>query len=114
MKKYYLNILFILAFGFIRSQTSDSSFNKAEGPQKYGGHDNGQVIIEGKFKEGSEKGIIEFKSEYNKKKQLVREGSFKKKKFWSGEEYFYDKEGKLIRVKKYNEGKYIGDADLPH
>lgn len=49
---------------------------------------------------------------YNKNKQISQKGEFKNGKLWNGKLYNYDKNGLLVRVAVYKDGKYIGDAPL--
>ena len=45
--------------------------------------------------------------------QITMKGSFHLKKLVNGEQRIYDKNGILIQIKLYKEGKYVGDAPLP-
>lgn len=45
--------------------------------------------------------------------QITKKGEFSNYKLIKGEERLYDNNGKCIRVKLYENGKYIGDGPLP-
>ena len=45
--------------------------------------------------------------------QITMKGTFHLKKLVNGEQRIYDKNGILIQIKLYKEGKYVGDAPLP-
>jgi tetratricopeptide (TPR) repeat protein len=49
---------------------------------------------------------------YNSKRQLMKEGIFEDYKLVDGKWYRYDQEGNLIKIKKYKDGKYIGDEPI--
>lgn len=48
-----------------------------------------------------------------KEGKIAMQGIFQQKKLTCGIQCIYDKQGKLIKIKKYEDGKYIGDAALP-
>lgn len=48
----------------------------------------------------------------NDSKRLEQDGEFKDGKLWNGKWYRYDKNGLLIKIEIYKEGKYVGDAKL--
>ncbi len=50
---------------------------------------------------------------YNANKQISKDGFFKKYRLIDGLLYQYNGNGILTRIKKYKEGRYIGDAPLP-
>jgi antitoxin component YwqK of YwqJK toxin-antitoxin module len=50
---------------------------------------------------------------YNQNKQISKDGFFKAYRLMDGMVYNYDGNGILTRIKKYKEGRYIGDAPLP-
>ncbi|TND03180.1 MAG: MORN variant repeat-containing protein [Bacteroidetes bacterium] len=50
---------------------------------------------------------------YNKQKQIDLKGVFKNWKLMDGEQYIYDPNGILIRIKAFKDGKYVGDKPLP-
>jgi antitoxin component YwqK of YwqJK toxin-antitoxin module len=45
--------------------------------------------------------------------QVSQKGTFRNFKLVDGEAYFYDNNGMLIQIKKYKDGKYIGDSPIP-
>ncbi len=49
---------------------------------------------------------------YNKNKQISQKGEFKDGRLYNGKIYRYNKDGILIRVEVYKNGRYIGDAPL--
>jgi antitoxin component YwqK of YwqJK toxin-antitoxin module len=49
---------------------------------------------------------------YNSNKQLSKEGVFKNYKLIDGKEYIYNKDGVLIQIAVYKNGKYVGDSPL--
>lgn len=46
--------------------------------------------------------------------QITMKGSFHQKKLVNGEQRIYDKNGILIQIKLYKEGKYVGDGPIPN
>jgi hypothetical protein len=50
---------------------------------------------------------------YNRNQQLCKKGTFRKCVLTDGQEYVYDSNGALIQIKRYEKGKYVGDAELP-
>ena len=50
---------------------------------------------------------------YNTDKQVTLKGEFKDWRLVKGEERIYDRNGKCIRVKMYDNGRYVGDGPLP-
>lgn len=48
-----------------------------------------------------------------KKGKIIMKGHFRNYKLVCGIECIYDEEGNLVRIKKYKDGKYIGDAPCP-
>jgi len=53
-----------------------------------------------------------FKRMYNAAKQLSKVGEFKNYRLMDGKQYFYDDNGLLIRIKQFENGRFIGDAPL--
>ena len=49
---------------------------------------------------------------YNKNKDLWMDGMFKNGKLWEGKKYNYDKDGLLISIEVYKNGKYISNGIL--
>lgn len=45
--------------------------------------------------------------------QVSQKGTFHLFKLVDGEAFFYDDNGMLVRIKKYKEGKYVGDSPIP-
>jgi antitoxin component YwqK of YwqJK toxin-antitoxin module len=45
--------------------------------------------------------------------QISMKGTFKNRKLMEGEERVYDNNGKLMQIKLYKGGKYVGDGPLP-
>lgn len=45
-------------------------------------------------------------------KRLDEDGEFKNGKLWNGKKYIYDKQGLLLRIEIYKEGKYVADGQL--
>lgn len=50
---------------------------------------------------------------YNRNKEISKDGFFKDYRLIDGLNYQYDSNGILIKVKRYKDGRYIGDAPLP-
>lgn len=59
---------------------------------------------------------VKVKDGYNKlyddQKRLVQDGEFKGGKLWNGKHYKYDKNGLLLKIEMYKEGKYVGDGQI--
>lgn len=49
---------------------------------------------------------------YNSNKQLWKDGEFKNCQLYNGKQYLYDKNGLLLRILIYKNGKYFGDGQL--
>jgi antitoxin component YwqK of YwqJK toxin-antitoxin module len=49
---------------------------------------------------------------YNRNKQISQKGFFKNYRLIDGEWYRYDENGILMRIEKYKNGKYVGDAPI--
>src|ERR1041385_6885533 len=49
---------------------------------------------------------------YNSKRQIVKDGVFKKDSLITGKEYVYDKNGLLIEIKIFKDCKYDGDDPI--
>lgn len=49
---------------------------------------------------------------YNKNKQIAKDGIFKDNRLMDGKDYIYDENGILLRIAKYRNGIYIGDAPI--
>lgn len=47
---------------------------------------------------------------FNANKQISKDGEFKNYRLIDGKVYHYDRDGILIRIAVYKEGKYVGDA----
>ena len=50
---------------------------------------------------------------YNRNKEISKDGFFKDYRLIDGLNYQYDSNGILIKIKRYKDGRYIGDAPLP-
>ena len=50
---------------------------------------------------------------YNPDGFVSMKGTFKDWKLVTGEQYFYGPNGKVTRIKKFENGKYVGDGPLP-
>jgi len=50
---------------------------------------------------------------YNQNRQISKDGMFKAYRLMDGLQYQYDDNGILTKVKRFKEGRYIGDAPLP-
>ncbi len=48
---------------------------------------------------------------YNQNKQIEADGELKCNTLWTGKYYLYDKNGMLMRILIYKDGKYAGDAE---
>lgn len=59
---------------------------------------------------------VKVKDGYNKlydaQNRLVQDGEFKNNKLWNGKLYVYDKNGLLLKIEMYKEGKYAGDGQI--
>jgi antitoxin component YwqK of YwqJK toxin-antitoxin module len=51
---------------------------------------------------------------YNANREISKDGFFKDYRLMDGLHYQYDSNGILIKVKRYKNGRYIGDAPLPN
>lgn len=49
---------------------------------------------------------------YNKNKQIAKDGDFKDNRLIDGKDYIYDSNGILLRIAKYRDGVYVGDAPI--
>lgn len=49
---------------------------------------------------------------YNRNKQIAKDGFFKDNMLLDGKDYIYDENGILVRIAKYKNGMYIGDAPI--
>jgi len=49
---------------------------------------------------------------YNSQKQIWKDGEFKKCQLWNGKHYLYDKNGLLMRIMIYKNGRYFADGQL--
>ncbi len=49
---------------------------------------------------------------YNKNKLIAKDGIFKDNRLMDGKDYIYDENGILLRIAKYRNGIYIGDAPI--
>ncbi|HLP11708.1 MAG TPA: hypothetical protein VK177_07205 [Flavobacteriales bacterium] len=45
-------------------------------------------------------------------KNLTEDGEFKNGKLWNGKKYIYDKNGLILKVEIWKEGKYVADGQL--
>lgn len=50
---------------------------------------------------------------YNENKQISKVGMFKNYRLMEGKLYLYDENGILTRIKRFKQGRFIGDAPLP-
>lgn len=59
---------------------------------------------------------VKVKDGYNKlyddQKRLVQDGEFKGGKLYNGKWYKYDKNGLLLKIEMYKNGKYVGDGQI--
>lgn len=49
---------------------------------------------------------------YDNEKRLVQDGEFKGGKLFNGKWYKYDKNGLLLKIEMYKNGKYVGDGQI--
>lgn len=49
---------------------------------------------------------------FDKNRELLYEGEFKDCRLWNGKYYIYDKDGLLMKVEIWKEGKYFGEGQL--
>lgn len=49
---------------------------------------------------------------YDEQKRITHDGVFKNGKLWNGKHYIYDKDGILLKIEIYKNGKYFGDGQL--
>ncbi|HYG53261.1 MAG TPA: hypothetical protein VD905_20315, partial [Flavobacteriales bacterium] len=49
---------------------------------------------------------------YNTRKKILMDGEFKNKKLYNGKLYKYDKNGLILKVEIYKNGKYFADEQL--
>lgn len=95
--------------------TKPENANAGIAPEELGNKEPAPTVKPG---DGNEVNIGTFTGDgpwtlYNKDKQVTLKGEFKNWKLIEGEERLYDNNGKLIRIKRYENGKYAGDGPLP-
>lgn len=79
---------------------------------------NGRLLKTEKYKEG--KIVAEpdpvikdgYNKVYDKDKRLILDGEFRGGKLWNGKRYVYDKNGLILKIELYKEGKYVGDGKI--
>lgn len=91
--------------------------NAGKAPEELGKKEDAPVVKPGSGNEANP-GQKPFIGEgpytlYNANKQITFVGEFKNWKLMNGEQRLYDESGKCIRVKKYEDGKYVGDGPVP-
>ena len=53
-----------------------------------------------------------FNTLYDQQKRVSQVGEFRSGQLWNGKRYRYDKDGSLVRVEVYDDGRYIGDTPI--
>ncbi len=55
---------------------------------------------------------VGYQKKYNANQELEYDGEFKDGELWNGKHYIYDKDGILLKIEIYKNGKYVGDGQL--
>ena len=72
--------------------------------------DNSKVSSAGNVNSADKKVRDGYNKIYNENEDLWKDGEFKGGSLWNGKLYVYDKDGLLLKIKLYKQGKYYADG----
>lgn len=72
--------------------------------------DKNSPVAQGEVNEAQQEVKDGYAKRFNENNDILMDGEFKKGKLWNGKWYKYDKNGLLIKIEVYKNGKYVGDG----